>query len=78
MAELNLTERAKIINSVFDDIHITPRLLSRIYKLHNIKKKQLKVIKCNSKKYTPEVVESMTTATWTFVQRLIKNGYEII
>ena len=53
MAELNLTERCKIINSTYEDIHITPRLLSRIYQLHKIKKKKAKVFKGNSSKYSP-------------------------
>ena len=48
MAELNLTERAKMINSIYKDVFITPRLLSRIYKIHRIAKKQTKVLKGNS------------------------------
>ena len=77
MAEFNLTERAKMINSVFSSVFITPRLLSRIYKIHGITKKQTKVMKGNSQRYPPERVEAMTTELWTQIQRLQRKRFEI-
>ena len=66
-----------MINSVYKDIFITPRLLSRIYKIHGITKKQTKVLKGNSQRYPPETIEAMTLATWRHIKRLLDKGFEI-
>ena len=78
MAPLSLKERVKYVNEKFPGAALTRYLLTKLYKHHKVKYKDIRVDKTNIYKYSDQDFENMTTSLREEVQHFKNAGYEFV